>query len=235
MALILGAPGPLSLGTNSIAKNAAYTICSSQSPHSPHSFRTQFYVQNMSLHPPVKIGQASAYSALSINPPPHAINDLRGPRVVPILPYKHASKWNTTMYRQHEPFTVTFDTRGMSAGYGVQHGDLSSYSAAIMNTVIVCGGEPVCFPTPSRKIQLRIVWPGYDTVDFSAAIDIHGITVSQLAGRVASLYTEFFKVARQHECTADGWSVTHELLETLRILGIRNAYDNIYQAEVIVG
>jgi len=37
-------------------------------------------------------------------------------------------------------------------------------------------------------------WPGYDNVDFSALIDIQGITVSQLAGRVASLYTEFFKV-----------------------------------------
>ena len=58
------------------------------------------------------------------------------------------------MYKQREPFTVTFDT---IAGYGVQHGDLASCSAAIMNTVIVRGAEPVCFPPPARKIQFRIV------------------------------------------------------------------------------
>lgn len=61
------------------------------------------------------------------------------------------------MYKQREPFTVTFDTRGAMAGYGVQHEDLASYSAGIMSTVIIGGGEPVCFPPPCRKIQFRIV------------------------------------------------------------------------------
>ena len=61
------------------------------------------------------------------------------------------------MYKQSEPFTITFDTRGMPPGYGVQHVDLASYSAAIMSSAIIRGGEPVCFPTPNRKIQFRIV------------------------------------------------------------------------------
>lgn len=61
------------------------------------------------------------------------------------------------MYKQHEPFTVTFDTWGTTAGSGVQHGDLASYSAVVMNTVIVRGEEPVCFPPPTKKIQFRIV------------------------------------------------------------------------------
>jgi len=29
--------------------------------------------------------------------------------------------------------------------------------------------------------------------------------------------------------------VTPELLETLRIVGIINSYDNIYQAEIVIG
>ena len=61
------------------------------------------------------------------------------------------------MYKQREPFTVTFDTCGAMAGYGVRHEDLVSYSPWIMNTVIIRGGEPVCFPPPCRKIQFRIV------------------------------------------------------------------------------
>lgn len=85
------------------------------------------------------------------------MSDLEGPRFVPIIPYKRASKWNSTVYKQREPFTVTFDTRGMTAGYGVQHGDLASYSAVIMSTVIVRGEESVCFPPPAKKIQFRIV------------------------------------------------------------------------------
>ena len=97
-------------------------------------------------------------------------------------------------------------------------------------------------------------WPGYDNVDFSALIDVQGITVSQLAGKVASLYTEFFKVrpsfsiippsplfilfpqiAQQHTCTATGCTVTPEMLETLRIVSIINSYDNVYQAEIVIG
>jgi hypothetical protein len=80
-----------------------------------------------------------------------------GARVVPIIPYKHSSKWNSTVGRHREPFVVTFDTRGMPEGYGVKHGDLTSYSLMIMNTVIVRGGDTVRFPTPGKKIQLRIV------------------------------------------------------------------------------
>ena len=79
------------------------------------------------------------------------------PRHIPVLPYKHASKWNATMYKQSEPFTITFDAHGTPAGHGILHGYLTSHSAAIMSSMIVRGGEPACFPTSSRKIQLRIV------------------------------------------------------------------------------
>ena len=37
-------------------------------------------------------------------------------------------------------------------------------------------------------------WPGYESVDFSVPIDVRGITVCQLAGKVASSYQDFFKV-----------------------------------------
>ena len=85
------------------------------------------------------------------------MDGLARPRRIDILEYKHTSKWNTTLYRQPEPFTVTFDTRDTTAGCGVQHNDLANHSAAIMNTVIVRGGEPVRFPHSGRKIQFRIV------------------------------------------------------------------------------
>lgn len=61
------------------------------------------------------------------------------------------------MYKQHEPFIVAFDTQGATAGRGVQHQHLSSYSVVTMNTVIVHGERIVCFPHPGRKIQFRIV------------------------------------------------------------------------------
>jgi hypothetical protein len=108
----------------------------------------------MSLHSPIYSTQASTYSALSTGPPSIVASE---PRQVPVLPYKHASKWNSTMYKHPEPLTITFDTCDMPAGYGVQHADLASYSAALMNSVLVRGGEPVHFPTATRKIQLRIV------------------------------------------------------------------------------
>lgn len=113
----------------------------------------------MSLHPQVKMDQSTPYSALSIGHDlsPPMIGEMGGPRVVPIIPYKHASKWNSTIYKQGDPFTVNFDTHGMPSGFGVKHGDLASYSASIMNTVIVRGGDPVFFPARGKRIQFRIV------------------------------------------------------------------------------
>ena len=76
---------------------------------------------------------------------------------IPVLPYKHAPKWNSTMNKQHEPFTVAFDTQETTAGCGVRHRDLALCGAATVNTMIVRGREPVCFPPPARKIRFRIV------------------------------------------------------------------------------
>ena len=108
----------------------------------------------MSLHVPIQMDQASPYSALSA----FHLSPVGGsPRHIPILLYKHASKWNSTMYKHPEPFSVAFDTHGTLPGYGVHHGELVSHSAAMMSSSIVCGGELVNFPTQCRKIQFRIV------------------------------------------------------------------------------
>jgi len=144
---------PPSLGTNS-SGNAASTVHYSQSLRSPPALRTQFRVQNMSLHVPIQRDQATVYSALSSI---HSSPVREGPRHIPVLLYKHASKWNSTIYKHSEPFTVAFDTHGTLPGYGVHHGELASYSAALMSSTIVCGGELVDFPNPNRKIQFRIV------------------------------------------------------------------------------
>jgi len=120
------------------------------------TLRTGFCVLKMSLHVPMTYHFPSACSALSFQAPSPVLDELVGPIKIPIIQYKHASKWNAAIYKQSDPFTVTFDTRGMT-GCGVQYRDLTLRSAAIMNAVIVCGGEPVCFPHPGRKIQFRIV------------------------------------------------------------------------------
>lgn len=126
------------------------------SPHNPSlvlHFRAELHALKMTLHPPIKMHQSTSYSSLI---PPPVIDGPTGAGLVPIIPYKRASKWNSTVNKHHDPFVVNFDTRGMPEGYGVKHGDLTSYSLMIMNTVIVRGSDTVRFP-PGKKIQLRIV------------------------------------------------------------------------------
>ena len=148
----VGAVRPPSLGTNS-TQNVAYTMSSIQFLHSPHTSQ-----QKMSLHPQVQGGQATIYSALSVYPsPPPSPSLMDGPLQVHVLPHKRSSKWNSVMYRRPDLFIVIFNTHGTLAGCGVRHKDFASYSAAIMNSAIVNGGELMHFPTGGAKIQFRIV------------------------------------------------------------------------------
>src|SRR5580698_4104237 len=99
----------------------------------------------MSIHSPVQMNRTYSYSAITathsrIFP---AIEVPAGRRFVPIRMYRHASKWNSTVNRPHEPFTVTFDTKGMAPRNGVSCKDLVSRSAAVMTAVVVSGGDPV--------------------------------------------------------------------------------------------
>src|SRR5882757_1313798 len=149
-ALSFGPSGHLSLSIN-YSGNALYAVCSSQLPL---HLRTQLHMRKISLHPPVTIDGASTYSSLLGNIPPPIGG---GARLVPILPYKHASKWNSTVNKHHEPFAVAFNPRGMIPGYGVQHEYLVYHSTTILDSMIIRGGEPVGFPSPGRKIQFRIV------------------------------------------------------------------------------
>ncbi|KAF9779510.1 hypothetical protein BJ322DRAFT_358465 [Thelephora terrestris] len=178
-----------------------------------------------------------SYSTLLRNPnlPPPLVAGPANVRIVPILPYRHSSKWNSTGGRRRDQFVVTFDKRGMPEGYGVKYVDLASYSPMVMKTAIVRGCDIVRFPTPGKKIQLRIVWPGYHTVDFSSMIDVQEITVGELAVRVAFLYRDYFQAVCQRLSTEDGWSCTGEMLDTLHFVCIRNFYDNVYQAGVVLG
>ena len=77
-------------------------------------------------------------------------------RRVPILTYQHTSRWTSAIEKPSEPLRVTFDAHG-AAGRGVRHKDLASRGAAVMNNMIVRGGERVQFPTTERKIRFRIV------------------------------------------------------------------------------
>ena len=61
------------------------------------------------------------------------------------------------MNRPADPFTVYFNTSGKESGYGVRHGDLTSYGAATMAALMERGGEPVCFPGGIKRIVFQIV------------------------------------------------------------------------------
>lgn len=116
--------------------------------------RAELYVWKMSLHFHAGSDRSSTYSALMM---PQVIQVHTASCLVPILPYKRASKWNSTINKQSQPFIVAFETEGMSDGGGVSCEALVSQSATAVTRMVVRGGEPVHFPDQRKKIQLRIV------------------------------------------------------------------------------
>ena len=97
-------------------------------------------------------------------------------------------------------------------------------------------------------------WPGYEKLGCKKNINIRGITISQLAGKVAFEYEQFFKVgpplwshgflfliiylsiqeALQKKHTVGMFRLTPELFRSLRLVNIRRVGADLYQAGYFV-
>jgi hypothetical protein len=112
----------------------------------------------MTIHQPLAVGQTSRYSTLSgymgSSIPPAGGST---PRIVPIIPFKRASKWDATVNKPRDAFTVHFGESNMTPERGVDMGKVRGRSAQMLTTEVVRGGEIVGFPSSGKKVQLRIV------------------------------------------------------------------------------
>ncbi|KAJ7464296.1 hypothetical protein B0H11DRAFT_1734240 [Mycena galericulata] len=97
--------------------------------------------------------------------------------------------------------------------------------------------------TGLKRIVFRIIWPGYEHVDWCGGIGVEGkITRAALNFQVASNFARYFE-ARIFFCACKGqyetptshdWMISPSCVrfEHLFLLSLRNTCDDVWQADV---
>ncbi|KAJ7614488.1 hypothetical protein FB45DRAFT_758654 [Roridomyces roridus] len=174
---------------------------------------------------------------------PHALSHALGPQHhapasssstrhrMPTVEYK-PTKWAASMAgNARQKRVLPFDLPGQS-NQGVSMRDLSNRGP---NAPIAGAGDQIFAPLGVQKISLRIIWPGYQHVEWNRSIDVSSITRAGLAYQVASNFARFFEKSAYETPS----SATHYLIspagvrfEHLYLVSLTNTIDNVWQADV---
>ncbi|KAG6899690.1 hypothetical protein C0993_007890 [Termitomyces sp. T159_Od127] len=146
------------------------------------------------LHPPVRAGQQSRFSSINRALEPALDSPTR--RRVPQQIYVPNSKGMPAPGRRHAP--ITFDHPGYSK-QGVQMREFVSRSSSALASTVQGAGDAVLAHTGISRITLRIMWPGYDHLNWENVIELgvpgYGpITRAQLGAVVSQHFARFMEV-----------------------------------------
>ncbi|KAG1857513.1 hypothetical protein F4604DRAFT_1659373 [Suillus subluteus] len=199
------------------------------------------------LHPPVPSNIRSSYTALagacSAYQPPFAQSMPPTHRRLPQAPL---SKVPTSRRSPPCP-AVTFDLHGApSHGLGVPMCELLARSGGALERMLVGAndgvGAQMSGPLGSRRVNLKILWPGYEHLDRSYPLDIHTpagpLTRGQLAVQVAHAFARFIEELQGYPPAQHGasWRFGNGGIGFNRLMlsALWNVYDDVWLAEVIV-
>ncbi|KAF8060682.1 hypothetical protein FPV67DRAFT_1423342 [Lyophyllum atratum] len=194
------------------------------------------------LHPALPAAQRSRYSSLG--------NAISGPgtsqflsscvRRVPQVPWTPSCKWKLATGRTTQVHNaITFDYLGYSK-QGVHMRELSSRSLHALGTMINGAYDQVLAHTGLPRISFRILWPGYEHVEWvrNLNIDTSGrpITRAQLGVVVSQHFSRFVERMYPERATCSEWYLGANGIrfEHLILLSFKNVFENVWQADVAV-
>ncbi|KAI9569247.1 hypothetical protein HD554DRAFT_2020600 [Boletus coccyginus] len=204
------------------------------------------------LHAPVPSEFHSQYTALShANPPLEPPFPSSLPPSFKRVPQTPLSKPLPSPRRSGPHVPILFELIGApTRGLGIPMRELVVRSGGALERMIVDASEPVGYLMSGslgiREVCLRIMWPGYDHVDWSHSLDLFSsgpVTRGQLAVQIASAFSEYVAQMAvqtpQASPSAVGWRLGSRstggiAFERLVLIALWNACDDHWMAEVYI-
>ncbi|KXN90319.1 hypothetical protein AN958_04352 [Leucoagaricus sp. SymC.cos] len=180
------------------------------------------------IHSPVFPSQVSGYSSLSGALSPNS--QFANPRRYRIP--QCAAKAAGAPVAQ----PVSFDYIGY-AHQGVSIADFHVRSANALSQMIAGGNDLVLAQTGVREINLRILWPGYEHLNWSFSTPASSsITRIQLGASIAMHFWRFIEKATSSSTTCPQWKVGNSGIEFEKIIlvGLYDLGGGVWQADVAV-
>ncbi|KAG6908355.1 hypothetical protein DXG01_005173 [Tephrocybe rancida] len=191
------------------------------------------------LHPPVRSSQRSHYSSLG---------DAAGATVflsssrrrLPLVPFTPSSKWDLAM-GQHTRLhgAIQFNHIGYNS-QGVQMRELSARSTGGLGNIIAGANDLVLAHTGRERIMLRIIWPGYEHVEWTYNLDLNvggrPITRAQLGVVVAQNFARFVEKTRSEPSCSREWNLSSSgtRFEHLVLIALVNVWEGVWQADIAI-
>ncbi|RDB19892.1 hypothetical protein Hypma_013120 [Hypsizygus marmoreus] len=193
------------------------------------------------LHPPVTTAHRSQFSSLGGavhgSSPSTFLSPFR--RRLPQAPYTPSSKWRNATGRLNEIHSaITFDFIGYSR-QGVPMRELSTRSANALSQMIQGAEDHVLAHTGLARITLRILWPGYEHIEWARSVEltVHGpITRSQLGAAISMNFARFIEKNRSETARSSEWHIGPNGIrfEHLVLISLCNVFEDVWQADVAV-
>ncbi|KAG6917559.1 hypothetical protein DXG01_002028 [Tephrocybe rancida] len=198
------------------------------------------------LHPPVRSSNQSQYSALdgalyssSSQPTSSFLSPTR--RRLPQQPYTPASKWRAATGRLDQVHNaIMFDYAGY-AKQGVPMRELSARSGTVLASMIQGGKDTVLAHTGLARITFRILWPGYEHVEWARSVELtvggYGpITRAQLGAAISQNFARFVEKTRTESSRSAEWNLNSSGIrfEHLVLVALVNVFEDVWQADVAV-
>ncbi|KAF8998855.1 hypothetical protein BDQ17DRAFT_1247341 [Cyathus striatus] len=191
------------------------------------------------LHTPVRPGQHSPFSSLSTAVAHNAQFTSSRRRRVPQKSYTSVvSKWGSATGRVaalHNP--IAFDYIGFSK-QGVPMCELAGRSMTAISQMVV-GANDMVLAAGMQRINFRIIWPGYEHVDWARSVEVATsglMNRGQLGAAIAMNFARFIDVPRTEKASSGDWYVgpTGIRFDQLVLVGLYNVVDDVWQADVAV-
>ncbi|KAF9444934.1 hypothetical protein P691DRAFT_676670 [Macrolepiota fuliginosa MF-IS2] len=181
------------------------------------------------IHTPVFPSQMSGYSSLSgaLSPAPSQFANPRRRRVP-----------QSAVKASGSPVThpVSFDYIGY-AQQGVSIVDFSARSANALAQMVAGGNDLVLANTGVRQINLRIMWPGYEQLNWSFSTPASSsMTRIQLGSSISMHFWRFVEKAMSSSTTCPQWKVGNGGIEFDKIVlvALYSVGADVWQADIAV-
>ncbi|KXN90314.1 hypothetical protein AN958_04347 [Leucoagaricus sp. SymC.cos] len=182
-----------------------------------------------SIHPPVFPSQMSSYSSLSgaLAPPPSQFSSPRRRRVP-------QSVCQTSSGPVRVP--IGFDYIGHD-GQGVSLADFSTRSQNAITQLVAGANDQVLAGLGISKIHLRIMWTGYEHLNFVQSMPASpAMSRGQLGASIAMQFWSFIGQAQKSSTSNSQWQINERTIpfERIFLVALYSIGDGIWQADVAV-
>ncbi|KAF9463662.1 hypothetical protein BDZ94DRAFT_1308568 [Collybia nuda] len=194
------------------------------------------------LHAPVSAASRSQFSSLggAVNGVPSASQFISpNRRRLPQAPYTPSTKSRGSGGRASQlNHPIAFDYLGHSK-QGIPMRELSTRGGHTLASMVHGAGDQVLVHTGLARINLHILWPGYEHVGWTEPIEIHlngPIARAQLGAAVAMSFARFVEKTRSQPSRSPEWhlSPTGIRFDQLVLVSMYNVFEDVWQADVAV-